>query len=195
MSSLGLTSHRTDYDEVQDMQIDSETWQSVDNYERNHLTSPNHGGVGQPHSRMPQLWPDQSQDRSQSQPYHHTPFYLRQPGTNYGPRRPSDAMPILHRESAVRCANSPSPPYQSQDFHNGAPYGMQAGMDSAMYPQGMNSVRYDAPFAIPSVNGAMRRESSVGIPMRSPPPPIPGPNHHPDAHSSWVGTYGMGGAQ
>ncbi|KLO11723.1 hypothetical protein SCHPADRAFT_455968 [Schizopora paradoxa] len=191
---LEFIPYRTGYDEFQDMQVDSEVWQPVDNYGGNHLTSPNQGGVGQPHLRMPQLWREQGQEHPESQPYHHTPFYLRQPGANYGARRPSDAMPIMHRESAVRCANSPSPPYQSQDFHNGAPYGVQAGVSSAMYAQGMNGVRYDAPYAIPGVDGAMRRESTVTIPMRSPPPPIPGPTHHPDAHSSWVCNYALGGA-
>lgn len=146
---------------------------------------------GQPSFRIVHNWPGQDHSQ-QAQHYHHTPFYLRQPGETYGStgtgqHRPSESDPIImHRESAVRHASSQNalPRYPSHNYHDGAPYGVHADGNAPVY----SSAGHDPRFAIPGASRAMSRSGSMSVPMD-----VPGAMRHPEARSPLVPSYSMGG--
>ncbi len=92
----------------------------------------------------------------------------------------------MHRESAVRCANSPSPPYQSQGYHNGAPFRLQSDINTASYSQ-VDNLGYDARLAM---SRPMDRGRNMSVPLGS--PQSPSASRRPDAHPSWVDNYSIG---
>jgi len=178
-SFIDRTSPFLYYEEVLETQSGSNDWQTIADYKTSQFTFSSPGQVD-----------GKFGDQSQVQHYHHTPFNLRQPGASYssaGQRRPSDAISIMHRESAVRCANSPGPPYQSQGYHNGAPFRLQSDINTASYSQ-VDNLGYDARLAM---SRPMDRGRNMSVPLGS--PQSPSASRRPDARPSWVDNYSIGG--